>query len=104
MVTDPRLQYGDPYQIKRLASDLIELADQLTSGAQTVKKYAEMMGFEGPKAERFRDRVVAGREKAGNVASELTGLANSLQLIAAAAEANIEAYKRAVEYDPYADL
>ncbi len=101
---DPRIQYGDPYQVGRLSSDLHELAGRIRERAEAVKKRAEAIGFEGPKAERFRERVATGREKVGAVAAELDFLADSLLLVAAAAQANIDAYERATEYNPYENL
>ena len=104
MVDPVRGHYGDPHQILSLARDLNELADQMLDRAESVVKRADAIGFKGPKAERFRDRVARGREQAGLIAGDMSLLANSLQLVAAAARANIEAYEAAVNHNPYEDL
>ena len=104
MVVDPRPHYGDPIAIRELASQLEALGDRVYETAQAVVKKMQVMDFEGPKAERFRERMIGGRERAGTLSGEMSHLANSLLLVAAAAQANIDAYEQAVEYNPYEDL
>ena len=104
VVIDPRIHYGDPYLIERLASDLDRLAERVTAGATSIAQSASAIGFEGPKAERFRDRVAEGRSRSGSVSGQMSMLANSLRLVAAMARSNIEAYERAVNHNPYDEL
>ena len=104
MVVDPRWHYGDPYRIEALATELDRISNEIVDRASGIVKRADAMGFEGPKAERFRDRVVEGRARAGSLGGDMSHLADSLRLVAAMVRANIEAYERAVNADPYDDL
>ena len=74
--------FGDPAEIARVSPLVNRLASRLEARSALLQKRVAAMGFEGPKAERFRDRMDEARRTAVRIAGDLGEIANGFILAA----------------------
>ena len=76
MSGNPYSLFGDPDHIASFSPRLNALANRLEARSARLKQCVQSMGFEGPKAERFRDRMTDARAQAVRISGDISELAN----------------------------
>ena len=87
-----RPSVGDPELMRAMAARLKQHAETIASSGQGIQGRLRSMTFEGPAADRFRDRLESNRRTAETLSGDATELANGLLRAAAAAEAALNAW------------
>lgn len=80
MIGDPYSLFGDPDHIASFSPRLNAIANRLEARSARLQDRVRAMGFEGPKAERFRDRMTESRAQAVRISGDIGELANGFIL------------------------
>ena len=72
--------------MRAMAASLKQSAVTVASSGRGIQNRLHSLTFEGPAADRFRDRMLEGRREAATIAADANELANDLLRAAAAAE------------------
>jgi hypothetical protein len=75
-----------------MAARLKQHAATISSSGRGIHGRLRSMTFEGPAADRFRDRLESGRRTAETISGDAVELANGLLRAAASAEAALNAW------------
>lgn len=76
MSGNPYGLFGNPEVIASFAPQLKKLANRLDGRAAQLQRRVDRMGFEGPKAFRFRERMHDARTSARDIAGGISELAD----------------------------
>jgi len=80
MSGDPYALFGDPEHIASFSPRVNAIATRLEARSAQLQRRVEQMGFKGPKAERFRDRMQESRAQAARLAGDIGEIANGFIL------------------------
>lgn len=84
---NPYSLFGDPDHIASFSPRISALADRLEARSARLNERVRQMGFEGPKAERFRERMAESRAQAVRISGDISELANGF-ILASVTEAH----------------
>lgn len=79
-----------------MAASLKQSAVSVASSGRGIQNRLHSLTFEGPAADRFRERLLDGRREVETIAADANELANGLLRAAAAAEAALAAWEARV--------